>query len=77
MPGGNGTGPAGQGSYTGRSQHGELGFRRTGGKRFVGRGLGRGNGHCVSMSQSKESLAEEKQFLENRIKIIDSILTEK
>ncbi len=76
MPRGDGTGPLGQGPYTGRNFKGQLSPNRNGFRNF-GRGLGRGNGVCYTINRTDESLIQEKNSLENRIKDIDSQLKTK
>ncbi len=83
MPGRNGTGPMGQGCYTGRG----LGRANNGGNtayfgRGAGfqRGFGRGMGYGYnnySNTQSDDFLKEEKKALEDRINFINSQLEKK
>lgn len=76
MPRGDGTGPLGQGPFTGRNLNGQQGARKNGFRNF-GRGMGRGNGLCYTTNRTNESLIQEKNALENRIKDIDSQLNTK
>lgn len=82
MPGGDRTGPMGQGPRTGRGRNNcapnatssrPYYGRRLGGG--FGRGLGRGLGYRYSDGESVEQLTQEKKVLEERISYIDSKLT--
>jgi len=74
MPRGDGTGPTGAGAMTGRGRN-NCGRISNNVMPAFGRGFGRGYG--LSNNQivdSQESLVQEKQDLENRIKEIDTKL---
>ena len=74
MPGGDRTGPLGQGPYTGRGRNQCNPNATSARPRFgMGRGRGRGYGHQAYASiDSKDLLAQEKKILEERLKYIDS-----
>ena len=80
MPQGDGTGPAGQGSMTGRGMgycagYDAPGFVNSGFRRGMGRGLGRGRGFAlragaIPMQQVQPAVIteeQEKQFLEQEL----------
>lgn len=69
MPGGDGTGPRGMGPYTGRGLGNCSPAPRN--RNFYGRGFRR---RYYVNDNSKESLAEEKKVLEERLKYLNQEL---